>query len=137
MTVTESAALGERASGRATSRQPLGLVPGRAVGIFLALDRYRQDPAWCQGALRVGQGWSPHGERRGSLPSPRLPQLVPGMLRRRGVPAVACRKGYWKCQPLWGPAAGLSAACPTEPPGSCGGGCDPCFDVFGVPAAFI
>ena len=65
--LSDSAALAERAGVQAVPRAGTWEISRD----FLALDRYRQDPPWCRGALRVGQGWSGH---RGAA---RLPALTP------------------------------------------------------------
>lgn len=94
--LTESAALAERAGVRAVPRAGTWEI-SREVW---ALARYRQDPAWCRGELRVGQGWSGHrGAGAAACPQPGSPSSSRaagggGMLRRRRVPAVAYRKGY-------------------------------------------
>lgn len=90
MMLTESAALAERTGVQAVPRAGTWAISRD----FLTLHRYRQDPAWCLGALRVGQGWSGHrGAAR--LPAltpagffPAAPEEVEGMLSRSRVSLI-------------------------------------------------
>lgn len=90
MMLTESAALSERAGVRAVPRAGTWEISRE----FWALARSRQDPAWCRGKLRVGQGWSGH---RGAA---RLPALSPAPPAPPVPPEEEGCSGGGEC-PLW------------------------------------